>query len=600
MSSVASHIAEAISEYLVRSDRSRLLDVISTCDTVELANQELQRLTGVRSFFSDSIAFNEFARILALPESDENSRTSREWGDFQTPPGLALRVCSHLANTGISPQVIIEPTCGCGNFILAALRSFPKAERVYAVEIQDKYEWQLKIALLTESLLGHHSSAEIEFHKDDIFTHRFPDGMLRARNILIVGNPPWVTNSELTTLRASNIPAKRNVKGLNGLDAITGKSNFDLGEFILLRILELFSEQSGTLAMLCKNSVVRNIVEALPRRLFKVSDIRAYEIDASREFGASVNASLLVMKMGTPNTGFSCQISRLENPSEVTRTFGWTGNRFVSDVDGYRTVSQLDGKSPIVWRQGLKHDCARIMELEAHDGTLVNGNGEVVDIEPEWVHWFLKGSDLRTFQVNRARKKVIVTQLRMADDTSHLQTRAPKLWDYLVRNSDFLEKRKSSIYQARPRFSIFGVGEYSFKPYKVGICGLYKEPRFSLVLPIDNRPVMLDDTCYFLAFDTYSDAFFAASVLNAPVSQQFLRSIAFTDAKRPYTKEVLMRVDLGRLIHQLSFDDVLRFWPDIGCEAEEPVTESDFEHCKRRFPVTHEREEGLQLTLGMW
>jgi len=55
-----------------------------------------------------------------------------------------------------------------------------------------------------------------------------------------------VTSAELGALNAENLPVKRNVKGLNGLDALTGKSNFDIGEFILLRMLELFSGQRGT------------------------------------------------------------------------------------------------------------------------------------------------------------------------------------------------------------------------------------------------------------------------------------------------------------------------------------------------------------------
>ena len=273
MSQIVSHIAEAVSEYLTGPSRTHLFDAISTYNTVEQANEGLHRLTGIRSFFPDGEAFEELRRLLLSSTPTVGDRRDREWGDFQTPPGLASQVCRCLLETGISPRIIIEPTYGTGNFIFAALKSFPKAELVYGVEVQDKYEWHFKLALLMQTLSDRRPSAEIELHQDNIFTHCFPQEILRAQEILIIGNPPWVTNAELGALGASNLPAKRNIKALNGLDAMTGKSNFDIGEFILLQMLGLFSERRGTLAMLCKNSVVKNIVEALPQRQFKVSGV---------------------------------------------------------------------------------------------------------------------------------------------------------------------------------------------------------------------------------------------------------------------------------------------------------------------------------------
>lgn len=590
---------EAISAYTVGPSRMRLLDLVSAYDTVERANEDLRRLTGILCFFPNGEAFEEFRRVLRLPVTSTAPLTSREWGDFQTPTELAAQVCHYLVETGTAPRIIIEPTYGTGNFILAALRSFLTAELVYGVEIQEKYEWHLKLALLIEALRGHRARAEIVLNKDDIFTHQFPNEILRAQDILIVGNPPWVTSAELGALDARNLPAKRNIKVLRGLDAITGKSNFDIGEFVLLRMLDLFSGQRGTLAMLCKNSVIRNIVEVLPQRRLKISNIRALEINASREFGAAVEASLLVLEMGASHPAFTCQIAKFGHPNQVNSTFGWTHNRFVSNVEDYESNSDLDGESPLVWRQGLKHDCARIMELERRDGVLINGNHEVIDVEDQWVYWLLKSSDLRSFEVYQARKKVIVPQHRLGDATLALERSAPQLWAYLVRNSKYFEQRKSSVYHNAPRFSIFGVGDYSFKPYKVAISGLYKTPLFSLVLPIDGRPVMLDDTCYFLGFDTYLDALFTASVLNCPAVKRFLGTIVFANAKRPYTKEVLMRVDLSKAASQLSFHTLCTFWADFGYKPRTSVTDVDFEGYKQLLSRIGKRQENLQFALGI-
>ncbi|MBI4318989.1 MAG: SAM-dependent methyltransferase [Chloroflexi bacterium] len=599
MSESALLIAEAVDDYLAPISRSHLLKRLSACDAVDQANTLLYALTGVRSYFPNQESLREFRRVLSLPPAPEERSPNRQWGDFQTPLDLASRVCRTLADDGVSPRVIVEPTYGAGNFILAALKSFTSIKRVYAVEIQDKYQWHLKAALLTQALHGHRPAADIELHKDDIFTHRFPKDLLGAHDLLVLGNPPWVTNAELGSLQADNLPTKRNIKALNGLSAITGKSNFDIGEYILLRLLELFSTQPGTLAMLCKNSVIRNVVESLPRQRFTVADVRAHSIDAKREFGASVDASLLVMRMGASSRVFHCQLASLDNTREVNRAFGWVGEKFVSDVRAYEALSDLDGESPIIWRQGLKHDCVGVMELDYLDGLLINSQGETVDVEEQWVHWLLKSSDLRKFEVTRARKKVILPQNHIRDDTSMLREEAPRLWSYLVKNAEHLDKRKSGIYQGRPRFSIFGVGHYSFKPYKVAISGLYKQPVFSMVMPIDQRPVLLDDTCYFLGFDTYLECLFTATILNSRPVQDFLQSVVFTDAKRPYTKELLMRIDLGRAANKLSFDQLREEWDKVACSPGPHPVERDFEEYKERLFANSRAKENLQYSLGI-
>jgi hypothetical protein len=599
MSQALRPIAEAVSEYTVEPIRSHLQHFIASFATVALANDELRRLTGVQRFFPSPDSLADLAQALQSPAPDDDAATAREWGDFQTPPELTTRVCSYLIETGVAPQIIIEPTYGTGNFILTALKTFPTVRWVYGIEIQEKYEWRLKLALLLDALQERRSSAAIELYRDDIFTHHFPERMLDVQDVLLLGNPPWVTNSELSGLNSRNTPRKRNIKALRGIDAITGKSNFDIGEFVLIRLLDLFSQQRGTLAMLCKNSAIKSIVEITPQRGFKVSDVRALEINAARDFGAAVEASLLVMELGASRPTSTCRVATLDRPHHTIRQFGWTRNRFVYDLEAYESNAELDGKSPPVWRQGLKHDCARIMELEARDGHWSNGDGAMVDIEERWVFPLLKSSDIKEFETRQWRKEVIVTQRRLGEDTAHLQAHAPKLWQYLTANRECFEKRKSSIYRNKPAFSIFGVGEYSFKKYKVAVSGLYKTPVFSIVPPLDDRPVMLDDTCYFLSFDTYMDALLTASLLNTSIVQRFLQAIVFPDAKRPYTKEILMRIDLARAATELSLDDLRSLWESFGYEPYAPVMEPDYDDFKQRLLKTNVRRESMQYRLGV-
>ena len=125
----------------------------------------------------------------------------REWGDFQTPVDLARRVCAYLTESGVAPDVVIEPTFGVGNFITAALQTFPTIQRVYGVEINRDYVEGSAYHVSRNKL----SPQQIELHCDSIFTHAFPKNLNDARHLLIIGNPPWVTNAEIGSVSMTTL-----------------------------------------------------------------------------------------------------------------------------------------------------------------------------------------------------------------------------------------------------------------------------------------------------------------------------------------------------------------------------------------------------------
>ena len=190
----------------------------------------------------------------------------------------------------------------------------------------------------------------------------------------------------------------------------------------------------------------------------------------------------------------------------------------------------------------MKHDASSVMELKQHDGVLVNGYGDVVDIEVEVVYPLLKGSRLGSGK-GWDNRFVIVTQERVGEDTSYIETKYPKAWRYLISHADKLDGRKSVIYKKNPRFSVFGVGEYTFKPWKIAICGLYKKLSFTLVAPIDNKPVVFDDTVYFLSFDLEQDALDALDKLQSKPVLGAISSMIFWDEKRPIKATILNSID---------------------------------------------------------
>lgn len=180
------------------------------------------------------------------------TRQKTEFGDFQTPSILAKEVCLLLAGQGFYPQHIVEPTCGEGNFLSQAATVFSKA-RLHGFEINAE-----KLVTARQRLSESLTAGRLLLQQTDFFT--FDWSALFAQlpgDILLLGNPPWVTSAGVSTVNGSNLPPKTNFQGLRGLAAKTGRANFDISEWMLIRLIETLRGRDATLAFLCKTSTAR-------------------------------------------------------------------------------------------------------------------------------------------------------------------------------------------------------------------------------------------------------------------------------------------------------------------------------------------------------
>jgi hypothetical protein len=213
----------------------------------------------------------------------------------------------------------------------------------------------------------------------------------------------------------------------------------------------------------------------------------------------------------------------------------------------------LAGRGLRGWRSGIKHDCSKVFELRLDNHKFVNGLGEFVDLEPEVLFPLLKSSDLAAG--TKPRRWMVVPQRTMGEEPSRLGIGAPKTWSYLTAHAYLLDKRRSSIYKDRPRFSIFGIGPYSFAPWKAAISGLYKKLDFLQVSPFQGRPVVLDDTCYFFPCRSEEECDVLHELVTSEPAKEFMSSLIFWDAKRPITAQLLNLLDLAALARALGRED---------------------------------------------
>ena len=535
------NITHQVSDYLYSS--------LKKITSFETANQKMYDAFGIIHLFDNNNELEILKETISISNNIVSEPDRTEYGDFQTNEDLAKNCTLFLNNKSTNPQIVIEPTCGKGNFIIASLSTFSNIENVYGVEIYKPYVWETKFNIIQFYLDNpKENKPNISIIHCDVFDYDFKSlaNQFAEKEILIIGNPPWVTNSKLGSLNSTNLPKKSNFKNHSGLDAMTGKGNFDIAEFITLKMLDLFQNIKGNFLLLVKNSVIKNIVSDQAKNKYSISDIEKHCIDSKKEFNVSVEASLFYCKLKSDSQNFCTEYNFYNNLNPILQ-FGWLDNKFVSNIDTYFHTKNIDGKCPFVWRQGLKHDCSSIMELDKVNGHFVNGLNEEVKLEDGLVYGLLKSSDLKNTVINQTRKYTIVTQKKVGQETKYIRNQFPKTYQYLTDHQDSFNARKSSIYNNKPAFSIFGVGDYSFQPFKVAISGLYKTFHFTVILPQNEKPVMLDDTCYLIGFDKIEFAVYALILLNSDTTVKFLQSVTFADAKRTFTKDVLMRIDLLEL-----------------------------------------------------
>lgn len=530
-----------------------------------LTNPPKQGYLTISNAFQWRLKYNN---VLNLEQDPEGIYTYDEYGgneleDFQTPLFLTEQICEYLKNDlKISPNIIIEPSCGIGNFLKTASKIFPHT-KLYGIE-NDKN----KLDKIDKKI------SNLKLINEDIFTFKC-NNINENKSYLIIGNLTHYSKNNLLNITSLNIPKyasdlrKNNSKRFNA-------NNFYSQEQIFLKIIDDFKNTPSTIAFLCHITTSRNIFIHLIRNKIPFSFTKQLNID-SDIFKRNSDICLFVIQFEKPITNNkTCEVSEISNPSKKSYRFGFISDKFYSNID---KVPKIDGKCPIEWKQGIKHDCAKIMELKCENNQLTNKNNEKINIENTLIYPLLKSGDLKKPIINKTSKYIIITQQRIKQDTEYIKIKAPKTWQYLNDNTRYFDKRKSAIYKNSPKFSIFGVDDYSFKRYKVATPGFTKNPIFTLIY--SEKAMMLDDASYFLPFDNYDEAYITMLILNSQIVKEFLKNIAFLDSKRPYSKKILKRIDISKCLKILIFDDLKKIEEEL--ELNNYLTNEKFTKYKNKY-----------------
>ena len=132
----------------------------------EKANQKMFNDFGIINFFDNDEELETLKEVLSITHNIIEEPDRAEYGDFQTNSDLANKVTLYLASKNISPEVIIEPTCGKGNFIIASLHNFKNVGYIIGIEIYKPYVWESKFSIVDFFLSNRHERDQwlAEYH----------------------------------------------------------------------------------------------------------------------------------------------------------------------------------------------------------------------------------------------------------------------------------------------------------------------------------------------------------------------------------------------------------------------------------------------------
>jgi hypothetical protein len=173
-------------------------------------------------------------------------------------------------------------------------------------------------------------------------------------------------------------------------------------------------------------------------------------------------------------------------------------------------------------RHGLKDDAKAVFSVD--DDLLAR-------IEPTHVYPYLRSKHVVKWGLF-GHDRFLVPQRQAGEaNADALERETPKTYDYLESRRERLEERKSSWFDGGPFYSLFGLGPYTWAPYKVVWCRLGFNPHFAVVSRVDDaelgrKPVVPGDHCMFVACDDATEAHYLCGLLNADPYQRCLRDLA--------------------------------------------------------------------------
>ncbi|MCX7427082.1 MAG: N-6 DNA methylase [Planctomycetia bacterium] len=469
-------------------------------------------------------------------------------GEYYTPEWLAEHVLDATGYSGSGDGRLLDPACGSGVFLLAAIRRIRRARggstepRELAREILDSVVgFDLNpLAVMTAranyllaigDLLGPEPAVEIPVYRRDAILDEAQPG---ERFDYVVGNPPWIAWEYLpAAYREATAPLWRHygLFSLSGTEARHGGGKKDLSTLVLYAAADRYLKHGGRLGFVITQTLLQTKgagdgfrrfrlgVSGEPLGVLRVDDMVRFQPFA----GAANWTAAIVLEKGRETT-YPVPYVRWTLDGRLPRGGDVPEGCFSRESCTARPIDPARPRSPwLVLPEGTAADVAPrpgpsdyVAHLGANsggangvywvevlgrrgDGVLVRnlpGRGkravEAVEcvLEPDLLYPLVRWGDVARYHA-RPRTWLLLAQdvqSRKGIDEAVMQDRYPRTLAYLTRFREALIARAAyRRYQHRWAFySMYNVGPYTPAPIKVIWRRMDTRIRAAVVEPIDD------------------------------------------------------------------------------------------------------------------
>lgn len=570
-------------------------------DTIPLVFERMQRF--------DSYTADDLLKWLYLSLVPRALR--HRLGEYYTPDWLASYL---LQQVDYDPEAtLLDPNCGSGTFLVQAIQAAKTSginaeqimERVVGFDIHPLAVITARVNYLLA--LGPHFP---DYPLTVPITRK--DAILEAEDgafDFVVGNPPWIN--------WQNLPAdyRQRTKGLwlhyglfphQGLDTILGTGKKDLSMLMTMVALDRYLAPTGRLGFVITQTVFKTSGAGQGFRRFSIDAETPIKIEHVDDMStiqpfndAKCRTAVILMRKGHPTSypipytvwkrarknkhlrhyyelaSVLEKTQRLQHSAVPVDADDPTSAWITGTPQVLQTLQRVIGPAQYVAHEGINTGGANgvywleVLRQEPDGHLRVRNMADSsrramptleASLEPEMVYPMLRGRDVMRWSVN-VRHHMLVVQnpdTRTGHDPEWLQTHAPQTYAYLKRFEDVLWARRSFrryFGDTAPFYTMFGVGHYSFAPYKVVWRYIATEMTAAVVTTHHNKVIIPDHRLMLIDVESLDEAHFVAACLNNTVSRYIVAACTIATQMSTHILEKLPvpRYDAEHpLHHQLA------------------------------------------------
>ena len=450
-------------------------------------------------------------------------------GEYYTPHWLAEHVLDQVGYQGQTAARLLDPTCGSGTFLLAALRRWRQNARItlrrdeeasrrsvmrtadgispFAIVGFDLHPLAVASAranylLAVADLIGPESPVEVPVFARDAILDQWPG---EADFDFVVGNPPWIAWDNLPgDYREATKPhwQRYGLFSLSGNAARHGGGKKDLSVLVLYAAADRYLAPAGRLGMVITQTLFQRKGAGDGFRRFRIGAdgpplqvLRVDDLVDLRPFGDAANwTSVVVLQKGAPtiypvryvkwSSGgvppAQCEMLAQPIDSQCPST-PWIVLSQKSAVDLDRLVGRADytahlgansgGANAVYWLevQGRGANGVRVRNLVGKAKRSVEP--DEAEIEPDLLYPLVRWIDVDRWSARPSAHLLLAqdptTRKGIAEE--RFRRDYPRTLQYLKRFEPLLAARAAyRRYQDRqPFYSMYNVGPYTLAAAKV-------------------------------------------------------------------------------------------------------------------------------------